>query len=247
MKKDKENQISGFIMAYTMTPANGEMYGLPKNKIKDILDKIGQERKFGKKYKVYKDFIDSTTGNAPSNPMTKYENIKDQINNIGIFSLSERIDSGLMWGHYADGARGIAIGFSVDPNTMLSNENHCLKVMYSNDDNVLNERLETSLLLGLENDSFKFYQKISWNDPFFKSVISSKAEDWRYECEWRYVEETSGLYELPAPIKEIVFGSKCPDEIRKEYIKLVKEHIGEHVEFYEMKTEGKQFVKVRFQ
>lgn len=243
VKKEKMEQIEGFILAYVMNPAHELMWGLPKYKIKNILDKMGREKKFGKKYKLYKDFIYSRTGNYPSNPSSKYQNINKQINSIGIFSLSEKVDNELMWGHYADGSRGIAIGFSVEPNTKLKNENHCLKVTYSNDDIILSKRLATSLVFGMNDKGYKFYQRIAWNDPFFQSVISTKTEAWSYECEWRYVEETSGLYDLPAPIKEVVFGLKCPKVTRDKYIKLVKDNISNYVEFYEIVNVNKKLQK----
>ena len=85
-EQEKKEQLEGFVLAYVMTNEHGLMWGLPKNKVKQVLSKIGDVKDFDGKYRIFADFIKSRTGNYPSNPASKYMYITDILRNVGIFS-----------------------------------------------------------------------------------------------------------------------------------------------------------------
>ena len=53
------------------------------------------------------------------------------------------------------------------------------------------------------------------------------------------MEQMQGLKTIIAPITEVVFGLKCPLNIRKKYIVLANECCGESVRFFEMVLKGR--------
>lgn len=231
-EQEKKEQLEGFVLAYVMTNEHGLMWGLPKNKVKQVLSKIGDVKDFDGKYRIFADFIKSRTGNYPSNPASKYMYITDILRNVGIFSLSETCDNELMWGHYADGGNGIAIGFQIQDKSSITSNSLCLKVNYTNDPLVLKDRIKPTLAFTVdENGNQLFFQAAAFDDPFLKTVMSTKNTTWAYEKEWRCVEQMQGLKTIIAPITEVVFGLKCPLNIRKKYIVLANECCGESVRF----------------
>ena len=223
-----------------MTDEHDLMWGLPKNKIKQVLSKIGNIKDFDGKYRVFADFIKSRTGNYPSNPASKYMYITDILRNVGIFSLSETCGNELMWGHYADGGKGIAIGFDIQDKSSITSNSLCLKVNYTNEALILKDRIKPTLAFTVdENGNQLFFQTAAFDDPFLKTVMSTKNMTWAYEKEWRCVEQMQGLKTIISPITEIVFGLKCPLETRKKYIALSNERYGESICFFEMVLRGR--------
>lgn len=73
--------------------------------------------------------------------------------------------------------------------------------------------------------------------------MSTKNSTWEYEKEWRCVEQVSGLKTIVSPISEVVFGIKCPKNVRKKYINLAKKYCDNSICFYEIVLEGKAFKK----
>ena len=239
-EQEKKEQLEGFVLAYIMTNEHGLMWGLPKNKVKHVLSKIGAVKDFDGKYRIFADFIKSRTGNYPSNPASKYMYITDILRNVGIFSLSETCDNELMWGHYADGGNGIAIGFQIQDKSSITSNSLCLKVNYTNDSLVLKDRIKPTLAFTVdENGNQLFFQAAAFDDPFLKTVMSTKNTTWAYEKEWRCVEQMQGLKTIISPITEVVCGLKCPLNIRKKYIVLANECCGKSVRFFEIVLKGR--------
>ena len=241
-KQEKKEQLEGFVFscAFLISSRHELMWGLPKNKIEQVLSKIGDAEDFDVKYRIFADFIKSRTGNYPSNPASKYMYITDILRNVGIFSLSETCDNELMWGHYADGGNGIAIGFNIQDKSSITPNSLCLKVNYTNDSLVLKDRIKPTLAFTVdENGNQLFFQAAAFDDPFLKTVMSTKNTTWAYEKEWRCVEQMPGLKTIISPITEIVFGLKCPLNIRKKYMTLSNECCGESVRFFEIILKGR--------
>lgn len=239
-EQEKREQLESFVLTYVMTNEHDLMWGLPKNKIKQVLLEIGNMEDFDGKYRIFADFIKSRTGNYPSNPASKYMYITDILSNIGVFSLSETCDNELMWGHYADGGRGITIGFGIQDESSITPNSLCLKVNYTNEALILKDRIKPTLAFTVdENGNQLFFQTAAFDDPFLKTVMSTKNVTWAYEKEWRCVEQMQGLKTIIAPITEVVFGLKCPLNIRKKYIVLANECCGESVRFFEMVLKGR--------
>ena len=187
-------------------------------------------------YEITREITKSKTGYYPSDTRDIISNFDNQLNDIGIFSLSETAENQLMWSHYADENRGIAIGFEIVDKSKLADSKHCLKVNYSND-------LPSFSVDGFISElSFSFdanmnpiaLQKISFDDPTFKLAIKTKPTCWEYEKEWRYIEVKSGSYSFPGRITELVFGLLCSIENREKYKYLINKFISNSVKFFEI-------------
>lgn len=242
---EKQEQLEGFIFTYAFSPDDQLMWGLPKNRIQKVLDQIRKAKKFRDKYKVYSEFMKSRTGNYPSSPRAKYAKVDELLSKVGILSLSQKCQEELMWSHYADGGRGIAIGYDVPEGTSLTSTSACLPVNYSDELVVMKDRLKTVLNFTYdEMGRQKFYQTPAFDDPFLLSVVTTKNTCWKYEQEWRCVEKTAGLKAVDKPIAEIIFGPKCPQETRAKYIALVREYCTDPVGLYEIKIVNRKYEKL---
>lgn len=244
IEQEKKEQLEGFVFSYLISPDNKLMWGLPKQNVKKVLDKIAKAQDFQVKYGIYAEFIKSRTGNYPSSPELKYLTIPSIIQNVGIFSLSETCDNELMWGHYADGGNGIAIGFSVTETESITPNSICIRVNYTNDPVVLKDRLSGILAFTIDNNGNpSFFQAAAFDDPFLKSVMSTKNTSWAYEKEWRCIEQAHGLRSFTVPITEIVFGLKCSLATRKKYTDLVNNYCPTPVSFFEIVLNGRKLDK----
>lgn len=98
-----------------------------------------------------------------------HESLETTNEKVGILCLSETCEDILMWSHYADGHQGIVLEF--DFTVLSSTAQKVNKVDYT-------DKYPTvaDWLAALE-------QKIPMGDLF----LFRKAEDWRYEKEWRCV------------------------------------------------------------
>lgn len=133
---------------------------------------------------------------------------------IGIYCLSERYDSLLMWAHYADKHQGFCIEFEANETTPFFGS--AQKVRYS----------DTYPVVDFFNTS---------SDDQVDQIFLTKSEDWRYENEWRIVdhENGSGIREYPeALMKSVTFGLRMPISDRERISAWLKER-GSDVETYE--------------
>jgi DUF2971 family protein len=99
-----------------------------------------------------------------SSPQMPEEQLHDLLGQIGVFCLSDSYEHLLMWAHYANGHRGMAIEF--DSNEGLFSV--AQRVTYSDDPPVI-DRLKDDWTLMLE-----------------KSMLW-KSKQWSYEQEWRVI------------------------------------------------------------
>jgi len=225
--------MAGFaLMAIRSIESRKGFYGLSPKQTKDLIDRIGKHKNLEPAYNEMRKFVKSKTGMFPKDLRATFRDIDKQLNNVGIFSLSSNPSQQLMWAHYADQSRGLAIGFETTAGSKLSNPRHCLKVTYSNNlpafsgDGLI---VESSFTIG--SHGMNHNRTISFNDPTFRSAVSTKSESWSYEEEWRYVEESAGSYDHPGPLKEIIFGLNCRNEIIGKYLRLSNLHIPHSVSF----------------
>ena len=232
VKELKNGHISGFLHgAYLSVKDKTYFYDLTPSATKQFLKKFGK-KDFDAQYKTVREFIFRKTRKEISNPEETFANFDKQLNEVGIFSLTEDVTNQLMWAHYADSNKGIALGFEVAEGTKLKDPEHCLQVNYS-------DELPKFKGKGFKN-KVEFYatgkniQKISFSDSTFQQAVTTKPTCWNYEKEWRYIEEIAGSYPFPSRLKEVVFGLKCPNEIRSKYIKLLNDYIPYHVDLFEI-------------
>jgi len=244
-------QLSGFIFSALESIQTEEyFFGMPPVLTKALIETLKLEQSFQHRYKTYREFIKHRTGHYPSDPYADLKNFDQQLNEVGIFSLSASADNPLLWAHYADEFRGVAIGFSVEEGMKLADDDHCIAVRYTDSLPSFNgSGYRKILTLSRDENDLPYAQsKVSFADPTFKATVSTKSECWNYEKEWRYIEESAGSYPWPGPIKELVFGLRCKNEDRLKYIDLVENYVPNGVDFFEIQQipNSNQIRKIAF-
>ena len=127
------------------------------------------------------------------------ESFKDQINaSKGLICFSSSWDNPVLWGHYADRHRGVALGFEVADELLL-------EVTYSN----------TKFYLPVDT----LTNQIKCDEKTLNTFLSTKFVDWKYEKEWRFFSSLddsifeSGLYFEKFSDKlrliDVILGVKC--------------------------------------
>ena len=123
---------------------------------------------------------------------------------MGVYSLSARMDSPLLWSHYADSHHGLCIGFN--PDAYPFNIAQCVE--YSQLRNAVNP--------------FK-------QDPnqILTNSILQKSEDWTYEAEWRIALPTGARQSISfedGAITEIIFGARMLQDHKDLVMSWIKGH-----------------------
>lgn len=143
----------------------------------------------------------------------------------GLLSLSSRADHMLLWGHYADSHKGIALRFKPEKGDGYF-ESAC-PVTYQRDRPKLNLVLESTVTL-------------------HRHGLLTKADYWSYEEEWRIVKGvgSKGSHEFPmTSLDGIVLGAK----ISQDDERLVRDWAnlsGANVEWLRAKVHGEEFALV---
>lgn len=96
------------------------------------------------------------------------EEYRNRLRSVGVFSVSERADSVVMWSHYADGHRGICL--ELDP-SVLPPTLGFHKTIYQENRPVINVFRDWKIANRLAS--------------------GIKSREWKYECEWRLVLEAN--------------------------------------------------------
>ncbi|CAH7078332.1 conserved hypothetical protein [Vibrio chagasii] len=150
----------------------------------------------------------------------------DLIQDIGVISLSEVDNHILMWSHYADQHKGFCIEYERTESNLLGG-NSTLPIRYT-------DKLPVFSL-----------QSIVKSNPqdrkhYIHSLVLSKALEWAYEREWRYLHTHGNRpVELKANISAIIFGARMPVEQRATLADLVsKYHNSVKLKQVELKKNG---------
>ncbi len=249
-KKDMEAHLSGFTMNLVSHLENNlSFYGLGTIEMKKILKTIRKKPTLIRKYKFFREFVKGKTGYYPTDIRETFEKFDEQLKNVGIFSMSKTCFSPLMWSHYADESRGIAIGFEFD-DEINKESGKLLEVNYSDTFPSFDNKGFLVITSFYMDEMGRPYpeKKINIEDSTFRNAISTKSAHWNYEEEWRYVEEEEGLFDYPGRISEIVFGLTCSREDKLSYINLYEEYNEKKIKYYEIikKKNTKSFEKIEF-
>lgn len=116
---------------------------------------------------------------------------------MGVFCLAECIQSVLMWSHYADNHRGIALRFNFQ-HDLDGGLMPLFKVRYSG------ERAVLRAFFGGEEQS-----------EAIVDALCTKADFWQYEQEWRFIEPDGAGNTIqfnPRVITGVILGAKTCDE-----------------------------------
>ena len=136
----------------------------------------------------------------------------------GVFSLAERADCPLMWSHYGDQHKGICIGYSV-PVEATPNAH---KMKYGG-----------SRLVEASNVSAMLKGNKVANQKVDQAVLLKKAQDWRYEKEWRVI-GNRGLQDSTLELEEVIFGMRCDNSVKYTVVKALEKR-ERLVKFYEIR------------
>ncbi len=114
-------------------------------------------------------------------------NLQESIHNIGVLSLSECKNNILMWSHYAANHRGVCLEFERNANNKLGTD--AVPITYS------------------QSRAFEASSK-----DFSKNLFFAKHTGWRYEKEWRVLENKGGIaYPFPGPLISVICGAQMED------------------------------------
>ena len=131
------------------------------------------------------------------------------VGEMGIGSFSIINNETLLWSHYADDHRGIALRYDF-PMAFLDNEDEILGVSaLSYAPNAISDWLTENARL-YRDDHREFIIGL------LKKVLMSKAPAWRHEQEARIVRPTSGLFALPREtLTHVIFGLQTSQQDEK--------------------------------
>jgi Protein of unknown function (DUF2971) len=228
-------QMAGMLtMASKAVTERAPFFSYSSRRIRRWLDKLQRLKTHREKYAAVRSFFKDHNQDI-SRPAELFSNFEKQLAGVGIFSLSEVPDNQLMWAHYASSHTGLALGFKAQPESKLSSEEQTIAVTYGDEKPVFDEGLLTTIsMTGTSGSQMTSTMSVAFSDPTFRAAFSTKPAIWAYEREWRYVEETSGLFPLAGPISYVVFGLNMPKARRKHYETLVSQNIESPVEFFEI-------------
>ena len=127
------------------------------------------------------------------------ESLVSAIKTKGVCCCSATNDSILMWGHYADGHKGMVIEYDTSLQPFCK---HLVPVSYCDD-----------------YCEFTYDQLLENMGECVKRIITQKSSDWSYEEEYRMIHDneknrlTEGVD--PRSIVGIYFGAKCSEQQRE--------------------------------
>ncbi len=163
------------------------------------------------------------------------EGTKEIEDRLGVFCMSKRNDSSLMWGHYANSHKGFCIGFDTLKLKKFINEK------FHNGRGDLHEVEYKS-----EVPIFDSYVDQSKIKDYSKSRFITKFQHWSYEDEYRIIIDKMANQAIKIPkniYKEIIFGYKMSELHRKE-IRIIADTLFKDLEFYESKKSSAKFEMV---
>ncbi len=229
--RELENgQLMGVVMRPPFFEPPTRLFSLSERATKHWIKRFGKlshERKVKAMRQLYSDH-----GVDLSRPENIFKDMRERLSKVGIFSLSEDCSNELMWAHYGANHQGIALGFSTSHDCKLASQRHCLPVTYSREKPTFNAGFINEVQVFAPGSGRQNVQRVSFEDPVFRSTISTKTSTWNYEKEWRYVEETHGLFDFPGDLSHVVFGLRMSPDRKLHYRNLVKQNTNHNVEFF---------------
>ena len=158
---------------------------------------------------------------ADQDSITRFES---GLESLGVGSFSITHQETLLWSHYADDHKGVAVRYDF-PEEFLNNENEVLGVSrVSYDSNAISDWLRQSMSQWRDDQQ-------SFIIGLLKSVLMSKAPSWAYEQEARIVRLEAGTFNIPrTALTHIFFGLQTtPND--ESLVRTVVERYYENVKF----------------
>jgi hypothetical protein len=125
----------------------------------------------------------------------------------GVLSLSNQWNSPLMWSHYADEHRGICIGYNISRAVCESPK-------------MVDYKGRRGICISHIID-FIFNNSETSKEEIERKYFYTKAAQWDYEEEWRYVSDSQGSQSIPFPLSSVYFGMRCEISVVSSIVKLL--------------------------
>lgn len=169
-----------------------------------VLDILVNQRLYAATFEEMNDPMEGFYTADPDIPDESLNALKVEQKGLKFCSLSKYHYSPLMWAHYANGNRGIAIGIEVKDDADLR------EVIYGTHSHLVASKPTT-----IERA---------------KDVLSFKADFWRYEDEIRVFAD-KGNY-ISVKVKEIIFGERA-DRTQKALLKNIVKKVNPNIKIIE--------------
>lgn len=157
----------------------------------------------------------------------------------GIFSMSSTYDNPLMWSHYADEHRGICLGFRLE---LEETESKFYRPNLARVDYDRSRAIKYSSILEGSRASHERGVHAALD-----AALLSKAPNWWYEDEWRYIHyQSMAEYLLPPLLEEVIFGWRTPKHLMDIVMKIVF-YYDQDVDFFKMGFVDGSFEMERFE
>lgn len=151
--------------------------------------------------------------------------LRAELGTKGVFSLSATWSSPLMWSHYADQHQGICIEFDT-------------QALAHPDLEPVNYTAPRSVLAS-DLIKWKIHKSPEAERRVYETYFLAKANEWKYEQEWRDISAKHGSDFTTFPISSIYFGFRCLPEVQVSVMALSREF--PNTAFYEVYPKAKSF------
>ena len=152
---------------------------------KNFVDIILKNRLFASHYKDLNDPMEGQYYYQSGElNRTIRDKIREEKGTLRILSLSKVNDNQLMWSHYADGHKGVAIGVRID-NTKYD-------------------------VQPIQYDGIATIRHSDYNSQTSREILSHKLEVWSYEEEVRVFQENQMFIDVQ--IEEIILGQRVSNQ-----------------------------------
>ena len=136
---------------------------------------------------------------------------------IGIICYTSSITDPLMWAHYGDKHKGIALEFEIEENRSLR------KIDYN---------IQRPTVKGVELELLPADDAVSYELSIIENSFSGKAPSWNYENEYRifyplhqcYAKKGLFFTDLPKVLKRVILGARS--SVDEEHVKTILSNSG---------------------
>jgi hypothetical protein len=141
--------------------------------------------------------------------------VQADLEKIGVCSFSLKLNSPLMWAHYADNHRGICMTYRLPESFFYENADHILGI-----DRVNYGTNPLSDWFIQEAPKMQSFEKFV--ETLIQKALTVKAKPWHYEKEVRIIRRTDGIEVIDKQfLKQVCFGLKTPESDRTLVRKLL--------------------------
>ncbi|MCU7997288.1 DUF2971 domain-containing protein [Shewanella sp. SM95] len=169
-----------------------------------MLDILINQRMYAAAFDTMNDPMEGFYTSDEDIPQTSIEALEQHQKSLKFCSLSKYYNNPLMWAHYGNGCRGVAIGVE------FKESDDMREVIYGSHSHLIASKPTT-----IERA---------------KDVLSFKADFWQYEDEIRVFAE-KGIF-IPVKVKELIFGERA-DRTQRSLLKKIVQAANPSVEIIE--------------